>query len=281
MPENTETFKNLRVVRTNLFETKFSKDDSYRLYHSWRPEIMELTKDQAVKIKQFMNGVNTSDLTPEMKQWMAAFSNAGWLADIPADINLLVERALNMIIAIQNRYEITEYLKIIQRGGMLYCFCQLATPDALLVSIDLPGAPNCGGQTDDERKFYSSFAGQRQELKFIPADSHLSSTKEKLKEILNGKKIDVLFIDGDHSCEGVKQDYKMYKEFVADDGLITFHDIKLYPDDWGKGNEVGVFWDEFSSEHSVTEIVDPDGVCKPERPDGVDPCWGIGILGKC
>jgi len=323
MPENTETFKNLRVVRTNLLvdylentriwceigneafakhvlstsklsETKFSKDDSYRLYHSWRPEIMELTKDQAVKIKQFMNGVNTSDLTPEMKQWMAAFSNAGWLADIPADINLLVERALNMIIAIQNRYEITEYLKIIQRkkpkviveigtarGGMLYCFCQLATPDALLVSIDLPGAPNCGGQTDDERKFYSSFAGQRQELKFIPADSHLSSTKEKLKEILNGKKIDVLFIDGDHSCEGVKQDYKMYKEFVADDGLITFHDIKLYPDDWGKGNEVGVFWDEFSSEHSVTEIVDPDGVCKPERPDGVDPCWGIGILGKC
>ncbi|MFC1772579.1 class I SAM-dependent methyltransferase [Pseudomonadota bacterium] len=268
-------------------------DSSYCLYHSWLPELKQVTKIQAEKLRQLIDGVNVSELTPEMQQWKAALVRAGWLNDEPADIQALVDRALNAIIAIQNRYEITEYLKIIQkkkpkviveigtaRGGMLYCFCQLAAPDALIISIDLPGAPNCGGQTDDERNFYSSFTAQDQRLEFIPADSHLAATKELLKSILQDRKVDVLFIDGDHSRDGVKQDYEMYKEFAADDGLITFHDIKMYPKYWGIGNEVGLFWDEIASTNTVTEIVDPDGMCKPNRPDGVVPCWGIGILGK-
>ena len=56
--------------------------------------------------------------------------------------------------------------------------------------------------------------------------SHDESMKNKVKENLNGIKLDFLFIDGDHTYEGVKKDYAMYKEFVKPGGWIGFHDTK-------------------------------------------------------
>jgi predicted O-methyltransferase YrrM len=37
--------------------------------------------------------------------------------------------------------------------------------------------------------------------------------------------VDLIFIDGDHSYEGVKQDFEIYAPLVRSDGLIAFHDI--------------------------------------------------------
>lgn len=285
----------VQSTKNNTITPLEENNDSsgYLLYHSWLPEMMALTSAQAESMQQLIQGMLESDISPEQKQWTAALTQAGWLDESPADIDSLVNRALQQIIAIQNRYEITEYLKLIQkkkpkviveigtaRGGMLYCFCQLAAHDALIISIDEPGAANCGGQTDIERQFYSSFTSPEQRIEFIPANSHFHTTLTKLEKLLDGKKVDVLFIDGDHSYGGVKIDFEMYAPFAANDGMITFHDIRLVPKYWGDGNEVGVFWDEISKLYEVTEIVDPNGICKPIRPQGIEPCWGIGILGN-
>lgn len=45
-------------------------------------------------------------------------------------------------------------------------------------------------------------------MAIIRGDSHDSSTLKKVKRILN-KKIDIPFIDGNHSYKGVKQDFKI------------------------------------------------------------------------
>lgn len=37
-------------------------------------------------------------------------------------------------------------------------------------------------------------------------------------------KIDVLFIDGDHSYDGVKTDFDLYSKILSDNGLIVIHD---------------------------------------------------------
>jgi len=37
-------------------------------------------------------------------------------------------------------------------------------------------------------------------------------------------KIDFLFIDGDHSYEGVKKDFELYSSIVNDNGIIVIHD---------------------------------------------------------
>ena len=167
-----------------------SADKPWRLYHSWLPQMMELSLIQAEAIRGLIQGVPEVARTQEQQEWTRALADFGWLTDGPADIDCLVTRALEKIIAIQNPYELREYLKLVQarrpkvvveigtaRGGMLYCFCQLAAPGALIISIDLPGAPNCGGQTPAERKYYASFVAPGQQIKFIQANSHFPATR--------------------------------------------------------------------------------------------------------
>jgi len=42
--------------------------------------------------------------------------------------------------------------------------------------------------------------------------------------ILHDIKIDVLFIDGDHSYEGVKKDFELYSTILSENGVIFLHD---------------------------------------------------------
>jgi predicted O-methyltransferase YrrM len=65
----------------------------------------------------------------------------------------------------------------------------------------------------------------KQKIVAIQGDSHSIDTLNKIKRILNGKKLDFLFIDGDHSYKGVKKDFEMYSPLVRKGGIIAFHDI--------------------------------------------------------
>jgi predicted O-methyltransferase YrrM len=56
----------------------------------------------------------------------------------------------------------------------------------------------------------------------VVGDSH--STEVKSKVASTGLKFDIIFIDGDHSYSGVKQDFYDYKTLLSKDGLIIFHD---------------------------------------------------------
>ena len=42
--------------------------------------------------------------------------------------------------------------------------------------------------------------------------------------VLQDIKIDFLFIDGDHSYEGVKKDFELYSQLLTDKGIIIIHD---------------------------------------------------------
>jgi predicted O-methyltransferase YrrM len=67
-----------------------------------------------------------------------------------------------------------------------------------------------------------------------------------------GERLDFLFIDGDHSYQGVKRDFEMYKSLVNKGGIIALHDIVQ-----AKDSRVGVprFWAEIKSKYNTTEIV--------------------------
>ena len=74
-------------------------------------------------------------------------------------------------------------------------------------------------------------------------DSALSQFAEKT--------IDVLHIDGSHEYNDVKHDYEMWKNKMADDGIILFHDISQ---DKVLGNIMGshIFWEELKKEYPYT-----------------------------
>ncbi|HRH80462.1 MAG TPA: class I SAM-dependent methyltransferase [Thiobacillaceae bacterium] len=63
------------------------------------------------------------------------------------------------------------------------------------------------------------------EVTLLSGNSHDPGFKARVARELDGAKVDFLFIDGDHTEEGVTADYLDYKEFVRPGGLIAFHDI--------------------------------------------------------
>jgi predicted O-methyltransferase YrrM len=68
----------------------------------------------------------------------------------------------------------------------------------------------------------------------VRADSHQMDTLEQVKQLFGGSEIDFLFIDGDHSYEGVKRDWEMYSTLVRKGGIIAFHDVASNYGDAGK-----------------------------------------------
>lgn len=107
----------------------------------------------------------------------------------------------------------------------------------------------------------------------IIGNSHDESTLAALVNHLQGSMIDCLFIDGDHTYSGVRQDYEMYRELVAPGGLIAFHDIATVANDC----DVSSFYYEVRGNESV-EIIDLDGEwCNTGH---CLPCGGIGVLRK-
>jgi predicted O-methyltransferase YrrM len=130
-------------------------------------------------------------------------------------------------------------------GGTFYLFCQAASADAHLVSIDLPGGRFGGGYSWWQSRLFRSFARHGQKISLLRTDSHAESTKAELEKTLDGAPIDFLLIDGDHTYDGVKRDYELYAPLVRPGGAIAFHDIVPGPEE----NVGGVprFWQELKA----------------------------------
>jgi cephalosporin hydroxylase len=83
------------------------------------------------------------------------------------------------------------------------------------------------------------------ELILLDSDSHQMETKEQVCLHLGKKQIDFMFLDGDHTYEGVKRDYELYSPLVRKGGIIALHDIALDGPTWRTaGVDVQRFWNE-------------------------------------
>jgi predicted O-methyltransferase YrrM len=171
----------------------------------------------------------------------------------------------------QKRVEIVSLLRLVGQarprkvaeigtasGGTLFMLTQVAAPDATIVSVDLPGG-RFGGESSFlgqryprwRARLYGGFGRDGQNIHVIRADSHDVSTVEAVQSRLESK-LDFLFIDGDHSYEGVRRDFELYSPFVREGGFVAFHDIvPSGPGKHGDPGEVPVFWREVRERHSV------------------------------
>jgi len=139
------------------------------------------------------------------------------------------------------------------KGGTLYLWTRAAADNSLIISIDLPpGLKNA--YTANRQNFYQHFARNHQCVSCLAGDSHSNKTKDKLKLLLGNRTIDFLFIDGDHSYEGVRSDFEMYSPLVSDGGLIAFHDILPRPD--FENIQVYKLWNELVNIYEYYEYID-------------------------
>jgi len=166
----------------------------------------------------------------------------------------------------QIKEEIMELLKILANlkpkavleigtgnGGTLFLFTRIAEPEAMIISVDLPGGIFGGGYPGWKIPLFKSFARNGQKIYLVRDDSHDPATLREVKRIFGDAKVDFLFIDGDHRYEAVKKDFEMYSPLVKKGGIIVFHDIV----DPSKipGCEVNRFWNELKDNYKHDELV--------------------------
>jgi len=143
------------------------------------------------------------------------------------------------------------------KGGSLYLWCQAAADNATLVSVDLPGGDFGGGYDQRRVPLYQRFAKKAQTLHLLRADSHQPESLVQVKSLFGNQPIDFAFIDGDHTYEGVKQDFEEYGPLVRPGGLIAFHDTQPRPPE--ANIQVDRFWNEIKDQHESQEFVGPEG----------------------
>lgn len=139
-------------------------------------------------------------------------------------------------------------------GGTFFLLCRAASPDAVVISIDLPGGQFGGGYPVLRSPYFYLFASGRQRVHLIRQDSHAAATQDWVRGRLAGRPIDLLFIDGDHSYSGVKQDFETYGPLVRPGGLIALHDILPAPPEICGG--VPDFWWEVAGRYHGEQIVE-------------------------
>lgn len=131
--------------------------------------------------------------------------------------------------ALQKPDELAEFLAVLDAarprvvveigcdaGGTLWAWQQLlSTPR--VIGISLPLGPFATARALDTT------------AEVLTVDSHHPSTVAALWEMLGRRHTDVLFIDGDHSYQGVRSDWEMYAPLVRPGGIVAFHDICPHP----------------------------------------------------
>jgi predicted O-methyltransferase YrrM len=151
-------------------------------------------------------------------------------------------------------------------GGTLYLWTRLARDDATVLSIDLPPWELDDPGEAERLRLLRGFRRGGQTLHLLRHDSHLEATRRAVVAELAGAPLDFLFIDGDHSYEGVHRDFADYGPLVRAGGLIAFHDI--HPHSRGWGGEVARFWAEIRGRYRTAELIER------RRQDG----FGIGVV---
>jgi predicted O-methyltransferase YrrM len=89
----------------------------------------------------------------------------------------------------------------------------------------------------------------------IEGDSHKPEIKKEINNVLVGR-VDLLFIDGDHSFEGAKDDFYAYGPLVKQDGVVVLHDILDTPYHRECKCFVHDLWAELKKKYFTIEFVD-------------------------
>jgi predicted O-methyltransferase YrrM len=157
----------------------------------------------------------------------------------------------------QNKTEFTEFVSfLISRdtkllnimeigtasGGTLFLFSQIAEPGGTVVSLDKYNFPNW------KKSLFHSFSN-KVNIILIKGNSIIPKTVDTINAQVGNHKLDLLFIDADHTYLGVKRDFDRFAPFVKEGGVIAFHDI--IP---GKGNGVPAFYGELRSKYESVEF---------------------------
>ena len=83
--------------------------------------------------------------------------------------------------------------------------------------------------------------------------TYITGNSHEVRNDIDGK-FDVIFIDGDHTYEGVKKDFELYSDLINKGGIICFHDIWDTEEHHRQGCYVDKFWNEIKENYRYDEL---------------------------
>ena len=134
-----------------------------------------------------------------------------------------------------------------------------------------------------EQLFAAEYIGidvsRRLSMPDILGDTQKPETLKKLKRKLNGRLINILFIDGDHHYEAIKSDFEMYAPLCSD--IIAIHDTECFRYKKRRTARVWQYWDELKARKCEAAHEHKDSLflsIYKRRPRGCQ--RGIGVIIK-
>lgn len=191
-------------------------------------------------------------LDPKDLDGLLDFAMVRWLAYVaPGQVRWEIRSLLELLM----EKNVKRFMEIgTGHGGTLFLCCKAFGKGSVGISVDMPGSNFGGGYPHYKERIFQTFAAKGQKLHLLREDSHAQSTLEKARELLGGEKLDFLFIDGDHTYEGVKKDFEMYSGLVKKGGAIAFHDIAPHAPE--TGCEVDRYWNELKRGNRHREFIE-------------------------
>ena len=127
------------------------------------------------------------------------------------------------------------------RGGTSVLWCELGFNPVLSVDMcDGPwGGIGSAAARERDRAISSNYPGV---YIHIEGNSHWPEIAAQVADMIPPGGASLLFIDGDHSLKGVREDFALYSPLVRRDGVVAFHDISDTPLHHARGVEVSDFW---------------------------------------
>ena len=96
-------------------------------------------------------------------------------------------------------------------------------------------------------------------MTLLEGNTHHPAFRERVAQMLGGEPVDFLFIDGDHTEQGVTADWEDYRGFVRSGGLVAFHDI--VENQPFEENQVSRLWRRLRDEVDAEEFVGDPNQC--------------------
>lgn len=102
------------------------------------------------------------------------------------------------------------------KAGTTFLHAQLLPTLSLLIGVD---------RDIQNASKLRALVPPRLQLELVEGFSAKPETVERVAGILGGNGLDLLFIDGGHGYDAVRDDFLAYRSLVREGGLIAFHDI--------------------------------------------------------